>query len=229
MPTINLNKGGAITGATAASHAAARDVASGQSIIQDSDSSAAIQYFFSSGRGGGTFRYTRSFLQFDTSGITGTVTAATLNIESDGGNDNADVIVCASDAFGGTSDDLVNDDFNNLDFSTPYSSELPIWADDGNNNAITLNSAARSAIPSDNSFICAAIDHDSDFQDTDSLGGSDGNTTVGINFGGTITLVLTVAASGPANLTSYNGIAKASITSINGIAIANITTLNGIS
>ena len=44
-----------------------------------------------------------------------------------------------------------------------------------------------------------------------------------------VTIDYTAAASGPANLTSHNGIAKASITSINGIAIANITTLNGIS
>ena len=44
-----------------------------------------------------------------------------------------------------------------------------------------------------------------------------------------VTIDYTAAASGPANLTSHNGIAKASITSINGIAMANITTLNGIS
>ena len=44
-----------------------------------------------------------------------------------------------------------------------------------------------------------------------------------------VTIDYTAAASGPANLTNYNNIAKANITSINGIAIANITTLNGIS
>ena len=61
--------------------------------------------------------------------------------------------------------------------------------------------------------------------------GSTGTTNNGIHFGTTAYLDYTEAgaASGPANLTSYNGIAKASITSINGIAMANITTLNGIS
>ena len=44
-----------------------------------------------------------------------------------------------------------------------------------------------------------------------------------------VTIDYTAAASGPANLTNYNNIAKSNITSINGIAIANITTLNGIS
>ena len=44
-----------------------------------------------------------------------------------------------------------------------------------------------------------------------------------------VRVTYTEGASGPANLTSYNGVAKASITSINGITIANVTTLNGIS
>ena len=44
-----------------------------------------------------------------------------------------------------------------------------------------------------------------------------------------VTIDYTAAASGPANLTSHNGIAKASITSINGITIANVTSINGVS
>jgi len=38
----------------------------------------------------------------------------------------------------------------------------------------------------------------------------------------------TEAASGPANLKSYNGLAKASIKSINGLAIASIKSINGL-
>ena len=41
-----------------------------------------IQSFFSSGRGGGTYRQNRTYIYFDTSGITGTVTSATLKITS---------------------------------------------------------------------------------------------------------------------------------------------------
>ena len=229
MSTLTLNKGGSIIGSVGSNQATARDVTTGTSITQDAGSELAVQYFKSSGRGGGTFRYIRSFLQFDASAITGTVTAATLNIESEGNNNSGDVIVIASNAFGGASSDLVNSDFDNVDFSTTYSSELTTWNNNGSNNTITLNAAARSAISSNNSFICAIVDHDSDFQDTDNLSG-DGSQTVGIDFSGTITLVVTVAAAaGPANLTSLNGIAKASITSVNAITLANIDEINTVS
>ena len=223
MPTINLNKGGRIIGTTDTTQAAARDEASGTSTAQGTDEDSAVQYFKSTGRGGGTFRYIRSFLQFDSSSITSAVGSAILNIESEGISDTADVIVCASDAFGGASDDLINDDFNNVDFSTAYSSEVSTWNDNGANNAITLNAAARTAIQNNNGFICAVVDHDSDFQDTDSLS-SDGNTTVGIDFSGTITLVVTLAGYG----NDVNLVASANIGEVNGVATASIDKIIGV-
>ena len=223
MPTINLNKGGRIIGTVDTTQAAARDEASGTSTAQGTAQDSAVQYFKSAGRGGGTFRYIRSFLQFDSSSITSAVGSAVLNIESQGISSTADVIVCASDAFGGASDDLINDDFNNVDFSTAYSSEVSTWNANGANNAITLNSSAHTAIENNNSFICAIVDHDSDFQDTDSLSGS-GNTTVGIDFSGTITLVVTLA--GYAN--DVNGVTSANISKVNGVATADIDKIIGV-
>jgi hypothetical protein len=223
MPTINLNKGGRIIGTVDSSQAAARDEASGTSTAQGTAQISAVQYFKSTGRGGGTFRYIRSFLQFDSSSITSAVGAAVLNIESEGTSDTADVIVCASDAFGGASDDLINDDFNNVDFSTAYSSEVSTWNDNGANNAITLNAAARTAIQNNNSFICAIVDHDSDFQDTDSLSGS-GNTTVGIDFSGTITLVVTLAGYG----NDVNNVTSSNIAKVNNVATADIDKIIGV-
>ena len=114
MPTLTLNKGGSIVGTVDTTQAAARDETTGTSITQDAGSNIAVQYFKSSGRGGGTFRYVRSFLQFDASAITGTVTAATLNVESHGSSNSGDLIVIASDAFWGASSDLVNGDFDNV-------------------------------------------------------------------------------------------------------------------
>lgn len=223
MSTINLNKGGSIIGTVDTTQAAARDEASGTSTAQGTAQNSAVQYFKSTGRGSGTFRYIRSFLQFDSSSITSAVGAAVLNIESEGTSDTADVIVCASDAFGGASDDLINDDFNNVDFSTAYSSEVSTWNDNGANNAITLNAAARTAIQNNNSFICAIVDHDSDFQDTDSLSGN-GNTTVGIDFSGTITLVVTLAGYG----NDVNLVASANIGEVNNVATANIDKIIGV-
>jgi hypothetical protein len=223
MSTINLNKGGSIIGTVDTTQAAARDEASGTSTAQGTAQNSAVQYFKSTGRGGGTFRYIRSFLQFDSSSITSAVGTAVLNIESEGSSDTADVIVCASDAFGGASDDLINDDFNNVDFSTAYSSEVSTWNDNGANNAITLNAAARTAIQNNNSFICAIVDHDSDFQDTDSLSGS-GNTAVGIDFSGTITLVVTLAGYG----NDVNNVTSSNIAKVNNVATADIDKIIGV-
>tara|TARA_R100001082_G_scaffold2252_1_gene2005 strand:+ start:1095 stop:1769 length:675 start_codon:yes stop_codon:yes gene_type:complete len=224
MSTISVNKKGAIVGTTDSTQAAARDEASGTSIVNSGDDTNAVQYFLSTGRGGGTYRYIRSFFQFDTSSITGTVTAVTLNIEGAGTTQNKHVIVIASDAFGGTDDDLVTDDFNNVDFSSAYSSEFTSWNTSGN-NAITLNSGAATAIQNNDSFICALVNHDSDYQDTDSLGGTSGNESTGISWGGTHTLVVTVA-SGYGN--DINTVASANIGKVNTVATANIEKINGI-
>ena len=117
-------------------------------------------------------------------------------------------------------------DFNNVDFSTAYSSELATW-NNSSNNAITLNAAARSIIQSGNSFICAVIDHDSDFQDTDTQGGGSGDHSVTINFSGTITLDVTVAAaSGYAN--DVMGVASGNIGKVINVATANIDKVIGV-
>ena len=229
MPTINLTKGGAIIGNQATTQAAARDVSTGATIHQDTAFVNAIQYFKSAGRGSGTFRYTRSFLTFDTSGITGTVTAATLNIESERTNNDADIIVIRSLAFGGinATDDLVNGDFDSVDFNTKYSSEVTSWNINGANNAISLNSNAFSAIQSQNNFVCAIVEHDSDSQDTDSSGGASSfEVSVGIDFAGTITLDVTEASAGYSH--DINGLAAASISKVNALATANIGKINAL-
>tara|TARA_R110001592_G_scaffold7575_2_gene42237 strand:+ start:485 stop:1159 length:675 start_codon:yes stop_codon:yes gene_type:complete len=223
MPTINLNKGGNIVGTVDTTQAAARDEAVGTST--NTGATTMVQYFASPGRGGGTYRYIRTFLQFDTSGITGTVSAAVLNLAGSTGTATADIIVCASDAFGGTNANLVVADFNNVDFSTAYSSELATWNTAGN-NAITLNAAARSVIQSGNSFICAVIDHDSDFQDTDTQSGGSGSHSAQINFSGTITLDCTLAATGYPH--TVIGVATANIGKVTGVATADIEKIIGV-
>jgi hypothetical protein len=92
----------------------------------------------------------------------------------------------------------------------------------------------RSDMQNNDSVIICLMDYTNDY--LNSPPGSNGTLSSGIAYsemGGTVNdpyIEYTEdAASGPANLTSYNGIAKASITSINRITMANITTLNGIS
>ena len=83
MPTITAStNGGYVLANNQSSHANARNAASGNVIVtQASRVSTSLSYVRAAGRGGSTvYAIYRSFLQFDTSGITGTVSSATLKI-----------------------------------------------------------------------------------------------------------------------------------------------------
>ena len=79
MATINVNRQGAGLGVANSNFSTARtgNAASVTDGITGNQNNV-VQYFQSSGRGGGTIRFKRVFLYFDTSGITGTLTAAPL-------------------------------------------------------------------------------------------------------------------------------------------------------
>ena len=126
-----------------------------------------------------------------------------------------------------TSNLASSDFFSSIDYSTAYSSEYDSWTASGDND-ISLNSTANTDIQNNDNFICAIVEHTNDFGNT--AASSATTSEAGINFAVTITLTYTetAAASGPANLTSLNSIAKASITNINTITVANITSINTI-
>ena len=223
MPSITATKSARIVGPAKSTQALARDASTGTvspSPVATGGQTFAIQYFASSGRGGGTFRYTRCFFHFDCSGITSTVSDAKLQIFSSGTLNTADLILVDSDAMGGVGNNPVGDDFNNLDFSTTYSSEVTSWTTTGTRlNEITLNAAALSALRDNDNFTCALIDHDNDFQDTDTTGGS-GSTAVGINFDINIKIDYNLAATGYTHLPL--NIAAASVNQVNNVASADI-------
>ena len=220
MPLLNVNRQGHIQGTTNASFSTARTSNSG--IAADGAvGNQNVQFFV----GRGAFRFSRVFLHFDTSGITGTVTAAHINIQ--GGNsspDPNDTIIIKSTAFGGDGGTALatSDMFSSLDYSTPYSSELTGWNASANNE-YTLVSAALTDIKNNNNFTVAIINHDADFSNTNTGGTDD----ISIDFDTTITLDYTLGAS--SNITSLNTIARASITSFNTIALASIDEINTIS
>ena len=221
MPTINVNRTGHGIGTANSNFSTART--GNASSVTDGLSDIKNVQFISSR---GSHRFNRLFLHFDTSGITQTLSEAHIDI--DGGSsspDPNDVIMIKSTAFGGDGGTALatTDMFSSLDYDTAYSDELTSHS--LNNNEFTLTSDALADIKDNDNFTLAIIDHDADYANTDTAATSD----MSFNFGVTITLDYTVSSSGPANLTNYQGIAKASITSINGITIANITTLNGVS
>ena len=71
MGTLASNRKGRITGASQSSYLDALAATTGTASDSETSSTTAMQYFQSSGRGGGTFRFIRTFLHFDTSDLSG--------------------------------------------------------------------------------------------------------------------------------------------------------------
>lgn len=228
MATLNASKWGRLGYTGGGTHSTARNAATANStsVNPTFSSDDGASYKVASGRRGNTYTIYRAFYYFDTSGITGTVSAASINIT--GYNiATADVIVVPSTAFSGDgSTDIVAGDYNNLSFNTNYGTEFTSWTSSGN-NSITLASTALSDIQNNNYFICALIQYDNDYSNVDA--GTIVTYQAGIAFGTTAYLDYTEAASGPANVVSLSGITKANITNVNTITLANISSINGVS
>ena len=217
MPTINVNRQGLIVGTSNANFSTARSSNSGTATDGITGNNGP-QFFV----GRGAHRFSRVFLHFDTSGITGTITAARIDIEGASTLNTDETIIIKSTAFGGDGGTAlaVSDMFSSLDCSTAYSNELTSWVAAA--NEYTLTSAAFTDIKNNDNFTVAVIMHDSDYANTD----TNATEAVSMDFDTTITLDYTLAAS--SNVTSLNGIARASITSFNTIALASIGQINGI-
>jgi len=188
----------------------------------------AIRAFHTAGRGADTYNIVRSYFYFDTSGITGTVSSATLKIYGCCGNSTADVIAIKSTAFGGDgSASLAASDYGAIDFSTAYSAELATWSTSGYNN-ITLNATATADIKNNNAFIVCLVEHDHDYADSapSSAGFTSGayyDHNTGTSKDPYIDYTL---ATGYGN--DVNGVASANIAKVDGVATANIEKIIGI-
>ena len=227
MATINVNRQGAGIGAGGSNFSTARtgNAASVTDGITGNQTNV-VQYFKSSGRGGGTIRFKRVFLHFDTSGITDTLSAAHIDITQVSGSgassNDGDTIMLKSTAFGGDGGTALatTDFYSATDYSTEYSTELGTFA--SGNNEYTLTAAALADIKNNDHFTLALVEHDADYSNTDT---GDGALDISIAFGTTITLDYTVV-TGYANV--VNGIASANIGKINGVATADISKVNGV-
>ena len=218
MATINISRQGHAIGVTNANFNTARGSAA--SSVTDGITGDALVQYFHSGRGK---RFQRVFLYFDTSGITGTLSAAHIDVKGGGvSGDPNDTIMIKSTAFGGDGGTALatSDFFLSLDYSTAYSTELTSFSTSGNNE-YTLTAAALADIKNNDHFTLAIVEHDSDYTNSDQTNVSD----VTIDFDTTITLDYTLA-------TGYghtvNGVASANIGKVNGVATASISKVNGV-
>ena len=222
MATINVNRQGHIQGVSTGSFSTARTSANASGTEDGVSATNKFIQYFSSARGK---RFSRGFLHFDTSGITGTLSAAHIDVDGGGAGspDPNDTIIIKSTAFGGDGGTALaaSDFFSSLDYSTAYSSELTSWSATGNNE-YTLTAAALADIKNNDNFTVAIINHDADFLNTDTGTVDD----IGINFSTTITLDFTLAATGYGN--AVNGVASANIGKVDGVETANIEKVIGV-
>ena len=151
---------GSIRNEGQSSHANARDASTGTGAEPTGlyDSSAA---WYAHAKG--SFNIKRSFFVFDTSGITTTVTAANLYIRGYSKN-SGDVILVKSTWNAKTT--LARANFDSLDFSTPYSSEVSTWSTSTSQNEIELNAQARADMQNNDFISIALINHTYDYSNT---------------------------------------------------------------
>lgn len=225
MPTLDVSKYGRLGISAQSSHANARDAATASNVLLNYGGSAAgaIQYARTAGRGAPQYHIFRTFYYFDTSGITGTVSAATLNIKGYLRN-TGDCIVVPSTAFAGDgSADVVVAEYDSISFNTNYGSEFASWSTSAN-NSITLASTALANIKDNDFFICAVIEHDHDFLDSDS--GATLSARCGVDYDTPVAFLDYTIASGYAN--TVLGVAPANIGKVSGVATADIEDVIGV-
>ena len=205
MPTQNAAAFGIITGTSQTTQEEARDATSGTANNAPSGNVVAMQYFQSAGRGGGTFRYIRTFIKFDTSSIT-TATNVVLNVQKAASGDADNVFVVKSNAFTGEDGVLANDDFNNLSFGAAnlYSQAATgtEWLYGSGTNDVALNSDAASDINNNSTFSIALI-AGLDFNDQGLS--EDGDVTNDVNFSGIMRITYDESPAVPPYIKLENG------------------------
>ena len=227
MPTLASNRKGFITGASASDYETALVQSTGTATDSATgNQTTCIQYFQSSGRGGGTFRFVRTFIHFDTSGISG-ASSISLQLTSVAGNSSNGLhnVTAVKHSAGSSNGSALSDsDFNNVDKSTNYSAATA-YASSGT-ITFNLNAAAATQINNNNDFnIALLLTADVAGEEEDPLE-EDGAISNGIAFSSAINLVYTAAATGYDH--DVIGITQGNIKKVNSIATANIEKVIGV-
>ena len=227
MPTISAGKLQTGTGQAVADFFIAR-TANAASVNTSPSGNGAnnVQYFKSSGRGGGTMRFKRTFVYFDTSGVSSDVASATIRVTGYSGATNpatADTLFIVSTAFGTDgSSNLTTAEFNDIDYTKSRTAVINAadYDTDGTND-YTVNADGLTQIRDSNALILALIEEDADLNNTE---GSDASRQIPIDFDENFTLTYTLSGYG----NDVNGVASANIAKVNGVATADISKIIGI-
>ncbi len=183
----------------------------------------AIQVDFSSSRFGRSGLLNRTFLFFDFSSISGTITNVQLSIPGVT-NSSSGVIVVSASAWGGSGGTtaLTNSDFSNVSFGTNYSSCKNIWSTSTMSpNIFSLNSTGISAANTNRYLNVALINCLYDNSGTTPSNGT--SECSGIRFKNTSTpcfATVTDVAAGYGN--EVIGVSSSDIGFVNDVATASI-------
>ena len=195
---------------------------------------------------GGVMACFRYFLAFDTSGVTGTVSSATITLTSDVISPAYSIgdIILVKASKPDLSTNIAAADFDAIPgFSagntmsgnvTDYSAEFTSYSNtDGATNVITLNSNALSDISNLSVFAVAVVNFDHDYSNSAPSSGT--RLANGVYFADTTTntaykpkLTYTLAPAAPSEIAKINAIAIASVDKIDGTAKANYSKVLGI-
>lgn len=228
MPTISAGKLQAGTGVTVADFNIARTANAASVDTSPSGNSANIvQYFRSSGRGGGTIRFKRVFVYFDTSGVSSDVASANIRVTGYSGASSAtaDTLFVVSTAFGGDgSSNLTTAEFNDIDYTKSRTAVINAASYDADGtNDYTVNAAGLTQIRDSNALILAFIEEDADLNNTE---GSDAARGIPVDMSTNFTLHVTLASTGYSN--DVIGLASANIGEVNAVATADIAEIIGV-
>ena len=228
MPIISAGKLQAGTGQAVADFFIARTAnAASVDTTPSGNSANIVQYFKSSGRGGGTIRFKRVFVYFDTSGISSDVASATIRVTgySGAGSATADTLFVISTAFGGDgSSNLTTAEFNDIDYTKSRTAVINAASYDADGtNDYTVNADGLTQIRDSNALILALIEEDADLNNTEC---SDAARGIPVNMSTNFTLNVTLASTGYSN--DVIGLASANIGEVNAVATANIGEINGL-
>ena len=224
MGTLAVNRKGMIQGEAAGTYGDAPGASTGPATDNvTSNQQFAMQYFFSSGRGGATHRFTRTFLYFDTSGIGAGVSSMKLQLT---GVSNADANVIGIKHTGGEGEGSTfgNADFNNIDREVIYTASTG-WATSGV-ISMSFTAVGLAAVIAQNDFNIALVGVSDFAEEEEGPLAAGGDISNGIAFNSTIQLSFTDAVTGYTH--DVLGVASANIGKINGVATADISKVNGV-
>jgi hypothetical protein len=192
----------------------------------------AFKVEYNSSRGFETGQCARVPLFFDVSSITAsnTITAATLKVWNPSAGSATDSIIVEGSAWGGdgSTTTLSTANYNDLDFSTAYSSKLTSWAGSGAYNNFTMNATAISDMNTNGYLNCFLIEGDFDYdgQNPTLDDGPYGGTVEFLDASNKIKIQLTYSPSGYAN--KPLGVTADSVGEILGVAKASVSTFLGV-